>query len=937
MMGRVLLALVLTAALAGAQAPDERWRTLRTPHFRVHYPEALSPLAQRAAGEAERAWTALAAELVPPRGTIELIVTDHVDASNGWATPFPTNRMAVYARPPVDDPALRIGEDWLRLVVTHELAHLFHLDRTRGLWRVAQGVFGRHPALFPHLQAPRWLIEGIAMHYERQAGGGRYDGSQLHAVLGARDAAGVLATPRTLALGEPRFPGGNGVYFGGARIVEAGVAAGGDRALRRFIEHGAGRWLPFHWDASARAAFGASLVALAASAGDRAPAPLPAGAQRSGPAWWEARAPRWRGDTLRFTATAPRQIPAVFDVVDGRVQRGARRNGVDAHGQAGPHAVYADVDLTDPYRLRSHLVREERAWAGDDSLRLASPDVREDGAVVAVVTTAGGTGLLQLAPDGARRVLMPASVDTQWSAPRWSRGGDRVAALRWTRGGVTSVVVLDTLGAVLHTLAAAPGVQQHPSWMPGDDGLVFASDREGAMALYHVALADGAVTRVAAGAAGLFDPEVSHDGTQVAAFALDAEGYTLVTLPWAAQGPVMSPPTLTPAPAAAPRVDAAGARYRPWPSLLPRYWIPTTGTSVRGDRQLGFFTSARDVVGRHELGATGVWDLRTGELTGGAAWRYSGLGLPLLDVTLSQAHDVFAVADTSGRVVGELARRNRIAGLALTWTRPRVRSGASATLGTEVEWRDFRTEPAPLLAQLDPVLGGTLQYPGVVASVGWNNLMRAPLALSVEDGVALSLTSRHRWRRDDPSATRATSHLGDVRLFRSLPLPGHARHVLALRAVGGTGDRTMGRPFSVGGVSGSSIEVLPGFQLGDPQRAFGVRGTAPGTLQGVRAWGGSAEWRAPLPLVGRGLWPLPGYWQRSGLTLFGDAGSAWCPPGAPSAGCPAGGTARETLWSAGAELLLDVAVDYDTPTRFRVGAAYRPTGVAWYLTAGVPF
>jgi hypothetical protein len=934
-----LVLCVLWAASLRAQAPDEAWRSISTAHLRVHYPRGLDSLARRAAGEGELAWTLLAESLVPPRGTIDLVLTDHQDISNGSASVFPTNRITVLARPPVDDAALRAGEDWLRFVITHEMAHLFHLDRSRGLWRVAQGVFGRHPALFPHNQAPRWLIEGVAMHYERLAGAGRLDGSQLHATLGALDAAGAPLTPRTASIATPRYPGGNSAYFAGARLVDAGITAGGDSSMRRFIEHGAGRLLPFGWDRTAQHAFGASFGALSATVSSTEPLPVPPAVQRLGSAWWDARAPRWRGDTIRFVATAPREIPWVFDVVDGDVRAVTRRNSVDAHGQAGDHAVYADLDLTDPYRYRSQLLRGERRLATPALERAASPDVRADGSIVAMRIVPGSSELIVVRDDTVL-VLAAGTPDVQWSAPRWSRRGDRVAAIRWRHGGQTDVVVLDLHGGA-QVFGTTRAVQLHPSWGPEDRSVYFASDRDGAMAVYRVTLATGVIERVLEGASGIFEPEVSPDGQRLAAFLHDADGYHLfvAAIPAVGRVPGASRPAL--AGIATPEVGGASRAYSPWRSLIPRYWIPTTASSTRGEQVFGVLTTGRDIVGRHEVGAQLAVDPSTREMSGDLAWRYAGFGVPLFDAAASQSWDAFEIRDSARVRVGEIARRNRVVSLTTTWQRPRVRTGAFLAGGVELEWRDFATDPAPLLAQLDPLLSRTLRYPGAVLAVGWNNVRRAPLAISTEDGIAASVTLRERWRSDDRAATAATSALADLRLYKSLPLPGHARHVIALRAVGGLGDRTMARPFSVGGVSGTSLELFPGFRIGDVQRAFSVRGFAPGTQQGVQAWALGGEYRAPLPLVGRGIFPFPLYWQRSALTFFTDAASAWCPAGAESAGCPAGGTPRQVLASVGGELAVDMAVDYDRPTRFRVGAALPVRGaeqrLRGYVSIGVQF
>jgi hypothetical protein len=136
---------------AAAQvSPNAKWQTIATRNFYVHFTPELEPLARRIAGDAERAYEQLSKELHPPRGKIDVVLSDDVDFSNGSATPFPTNRIVIYANPPVSESALRYNNDWGQLVITHELTHIFHLDRARGIWRLGQYVFGRAPLLFPN-------------------------------------------------------------------------------------------------------------------------------------------------------------------------------------------------------------------------------------------------------------------------------------------------------------------------------------------------------------------------------------------------------------------------------------------------------------------------------------------------------------------------------------------------------------------------------------------------------------------------------------------------------------------------------------------------------------------------------------------------------------------------------------------------------------------
>ena len=120
------------AQCARSGRPAWEIRTLRTAHFRVHYPVALDSIARRAAYLAENAWTGLAKELATPAVPIDLLVQDNVDLSNGFAQTVPSNRITIYATPPVALAELRFHDDWMRLVITHELgAHFSYRSRAR--------------------------------------------------------------------------------------------------------------------------------------------------------------------------------------------------------------------------------------------------------------------------------------------------------------------------------------------------------------------------------------------------------------------------------------------------------------------------------------------------------------------------------------------------------------------------------------------------------------------------------------------------------------------------------------------------------------------------------------------------------------------------------------------------------------------------------------
>src|SRR3990172_6881732 len=113
-----LLALVGLAVIpAVAQVdPSGEWRTLHTTHFRVHFRPAYRAVAQQAANEAERAWALLSSELPPPRGVIDLTLSDDMDVANGFATQVPSNRFTVFLTSAAGEMTLQRFDSWLRVV-----------------------------------------------------------------------------------------------------------------------------------------------------------------------------------------------------------------------------------------------------------------------------------------------------------------------------------------------------------------------------------------------------------------------------------------------------------------------------------------------------------------------------------------------------------------------------------------------------------------------------------------------------------------------------------------------------------------------------------------------------------------------------------------------------------------------------------------------------
>jgi hypothetical protein len=982
----VLLGVHAPASLAAQVDPSHDWRTLRTPHFFIHFNPSTEGLARRIAADAERAYVQLSTQLHPPRGMIDVVLTDDVDLSNGSATPYPTNRIIIYANPPVSESALRYTNDWGQLVITHELTHIFHLDRSRGIWAIGQKVFGRAALLFPNFYDPSWLTEGLAVYEESKlAGAGRIEGSEHRMIARAAAVDHTFPAIGSISLAQGRYPFGETAYAFGSLFIDYVAKTQGESRVRAFVDKSAANIIPYLIDIPAKQGFGISFTAawqhfrdsIATTVAGAPLAPLNGWRQLTRDGVY-VYAPRWITDSSIIYSGAPgRESFGAFRVdLDGRRTRIGRRNSRSANVSLGANGLlYSQLDLTSPYQERSDLWiqrggHERQITFGQ---RLTSPDARADGEIVAAQILPGATRLVRVSPDGKRITpLTTGSYNEQWTEPRWSHSGAMIVASRWIRGNISQIVVIDTVGRIVHTVSSGTSIEANASWLHGDRGILYSSDRTGSAQLYVEQYTDaptfaGAQTvRLSQAATGLFEPNVSPTTNRLAAVLFRADGYHLgvgacCPLDGSAVDSlgferVAAYQDTVPHRAVAPVITDSGAssRYSPWRTFLPHYWLPTLDPGIDGGYRLGAMTSGVDVVGRHSFTASlGVPLNNRGGVVGAFNYQYSGFGLPILQVDGTQDWQslggIFG-RDSREQAIGELFRRTSSADLLATWVRQRYRMSLSLTGGVGIEYRAHFTTPSGLLSQIDTTGAfGTPTFPSLIAGLAFANYQVPAFAISAEDGVQLNVTVRDRTRSGAAGlGGQSVSTVVAASAYKSLDLPGFAHHVIALRGAAGFADDNASGYYAVGGVSGNTFQIIPGYVIGEGRKTFPVRGFEAGTLVGTRAFTGSVEYRLPLFLTGRAPGALPFFLDRSSLTFFSDYGTAWCPTVARGREVcnSAGQTTRVDIASAGAELNLNLGVlSWDSPYRFRIGAVaptmdgahFKRNPFQMYVVAGVSF
>ncbi|MDO9080922.1 MAG: hypothetical protein Q7U44_08965, partial [Desulfuromonadales bacterium] len=258
--------LLFLFVLLGVPSPGEsrldprlNWSTLETPHFLVLYHQGGEEVAGRAAIIAEEAHQQLAAELRwEPSEKTRLVLADVSDAANGLATPFPFNRIIVYLTPPLEEPfSITDTEEWLRIVITHEYAHILHLDHVQQGPAFLRRIFGR--LYFPNVFQPNWLIEGLATYEETALSqGGRGRSSYTEMLLRTAVLTGTFPDLSQGAVSPDSWPGGELPYLYGVQFYQYLVDKYGPTLPGKLSQHYAGRSLPFMVDSTARAVFGST-------------------------------------------------------------------------------------------------------------------------------------------------------------------------------------------------------------------------------------------------------------------------------------------------------------------------------------------------------------------------------------------------------------------------------------------------------------------------------------------------------------------------------------------------------------------------------------------------------------------------------------------------------------------------------------------------------
>lgn len=678
----VMVVVWLWGGQARAGDPDQRWRTLETEHFYVHYLAGEEDAAERVAADAERAYDRLTIawghEVFLK---IHISLYDNQDTANGRATAVPFPQIIAYTTAPEALSVLESYDDWIDILITHELVHVVHLDTVHGIPRLVNAIFGfgvLGKVTAPNILQPRWMVEGIATMNESDFSAfGRRRSAQFDAFIRMAVLEGAWQSLDQVSSGARLWPHGTSVYLYGVHFMYYIEARYGPDKLRELSHVYARQLVPFGINRAVQDVLGVDFQQLWKEFQEDTTRRFQAQARRiRSRGLRQGRRLTFSGEGARYPFWAPDDAHVYFYKSDGHREEGIKRiaaSGGRMREGRGIGRAGADVDVehvldvedsasagfvgatgdmvfdwTNTYDFRyrwSDLYR----WNGGDpeeaeqltfGLRASEPHVAPDGRRVAFRrndVAQSRLGILDLATGDVTEVAPEGRIDQVYT-PRWSPDGETIAFSGFREGGYRDIYLYDVAAGTTRRITADRHVDISPAWTPDGRYLLFSSDRDDVFNLYAWDTESGRLHQVSNVLGGAFEPRVSHDGTRIAYIGYSKTGYDLWVMEldparWLEPLPTVSdlpevddnkPPV---SPDQARPLSLGSRRYQPWRTMYPRSVFPTAlnvATSQFGTA-LGASTGVSDVLGFHAASASVLYLFQQRVVTGSVAYSYDRL------------------------------------------------------------------------------------------------------------------------------------------------------------------------------------------------------------------------------------------------------------------------------------------------------------------------
>lgn len=555
----VFVASMFAGSLAHAAIfdPSAGWKTITTPHFRIHHPEKISDVAQKAAHIFEDIHPEITEKWNwKPWGKSEVVLTDSTDEANGMTSVLPYNWMIIYVAPPDPDSSLAHYDDWMRTLLIHEYTHLVQIDAVGGFMHFPRVFLGK--LVSPSGLNPTWMREGISEYDETiMTSGGRGRGSYSEMIVRTAvldDAFPPIDVADGLGW---TWPGYKTAYVYGIKFIQwLTEKYGEDKLLKldhrirssiligmlnhqaRNVYHKTFYQLWREWKSDLQKEYAAEKASIE-SHGETKTSEIIVPTGRDG----QYEAPTLSPDKTKlvYTATSPHGKAEIrlLNFATGKTEVLKKGHSASQFSWSpdGTKIVYSVIASYKHYYryhdlwLYDFSVEKKRLKKLTTGARARDPEFDKNGkSIIFVAGNKGQDELKRIDIESKEISLFSPSMQkfAQFANPRFSPDGRFIAISVWKPGDGWRIYRFNSDGSNAKRLTSGKGlvIEARPVWSIDGKFVIYSSDEDGITNLYSALANGGGARRLTNVTTGIFQPQLGN-GNDVIAQYYTSKGFVI--------------------------------------------------------------------------------------------------------------------------------------------------------------------------------------------------------------------------------------------------------------------------------------------------------------------------------------------------------------------------------------------------------------------------
>ena len=635
--------------------PELKWKSLETDHFWIHFHQGLEDEAVRLSRIAEKVHYRLKDIILwEPYLKTDVVLIDNMDIANGFALPFPSNRVQIWISRPNFNDVLNNFDDWMELVFTHEYTHILNIDTVHGFPSISRYTCGR--LCFPNLFLPIWMLEGNAVYNESiYSKYGRNNSSYTDMVMRIEVLSDEFKSI-TEACGFPReWPVGNVPYLYGGLFVDflekkygkgriADVFIGNSYNILPYSDNIIPYILPYISDvipflkSSERIVFDESFINLweewkeyiiikykrqiTRVSGDGLTEFI-----RITDSGYQTSLPRFSrdGGSIYFVRITDynKSVLMKYSINKHRVEELCKINypsSIAVSRQDG-ELYLSDIEFFRSFSLYNEAFKFDREGYKrlTNRLRGSHIDISSDGKRAVFVKQDRNRYSIIISNinfDSLKPIIRNSNIQIAFT--RFSPDGNRIVFSFKDRKGNTDLALLDVADREILRLTHDQFNDIEPAWHPDGKRIIFSSDRDGVVYnLYELNLDKKTILKITKLVGGAFSPDISPDGEKITFSSYGKGGFDIALMMYPdsplpdvnvgseeIDGPLpdMDVETVkiesishgffySENDEKIPEQKMMVVDYSPWNSILPHFWIPIIATEEIYDDKYDYWFS----------------------------------------------------------------------------------------------------------------------------------------------------------------------------------------------------------------------------------------------------------------------------------------------------------------------------------------------------------